>query len=166
MICLTFPVPHGSVLNERIFFVLYLCYIIVPKWYWRTNREYYKSEKVEFDNIEVRKILIHTLILPSVKFECGRTYFHSVNLGWFCNSLINTSAVIGVWICLYPCTLSNLCQHLKSSPVCSDHVIVKLSSDQTGSSQNGGFAFSMNTLVKRLKIECFVCNTPNNIKKK
>jgi hypothetical protein len=25
-----------------------------------------------------------------------------------------------------------------------------------------GFAFSMNTPVKRLKIECFVCNTPNN----
>jgi hypothetical protein len=40
-----------------------------------------KSEKVEFDNIEVRKILMHTLILPSVKVECGRTYFHSVNLG-------------------------------------------------------------------------------------
>ena len=57
----------------------------------------------------------------------------------------------------------------KSSPVFSDHVIVKLSSDQTGSSQNGGltfvtcgFAFSMNTPVKRLQIECFVCNTPNN----
>jgi hypothetical protein len=61
------------------------------------NREYYKSEKVEFDNIEVRKILIHTLILPSVKVECGRTYFHSVNLGWFCNSLINTSAVISIF---------------------------------------------------------------------
>ena len=25
-----------------------------------------------------------------------------------------------------------------------------------------GFAFSMNTPVKRLKIECFVCNTPNH----
>ena len=66
-----------------------------------------------------------------------------------------------------PYTLSNLCQRLKSSPVFSDHVIVKLSCDQTGSSQNGGlttcgFAFSMNTPVKRLKIECFVCNTPNN----
>jgi hypothetical protein len=68
-----------------------------------------------------------------------------------------------------PYTLSNLCQRLKSSPVFSDHVIVKLSCDQTGSSQNGGltfvtcgFAFSMNTPVKQLKIECFVCNTPNN----
>ena len=63
--------------------------------------------------------------------------------------------------------VSNLCQRLKSSPVFSDHVIVKLSRDQTGSSQNGGlttcgFAFSMNTAVKRLKIECSVCNTPNN----
>ena len=51
----------------------------------------------------------------------------------------------------------------------SDHVIVKLSCDQTGSSHNGGltfvtcgFAFSMNTPVKLLKIKCFVCNTPNN----
>jgi len=67
-----------------------------------------------------------------------------------------------------PYTLSiNLCQRQKSSPVFSDHVIVKLSCDQTGSSQNGGLttcgiAFSMNTPVKRLKIECFVCNTPNN----
>ena len=63
--------------------------------------------------------------------------------------------------------VSNLCQRLKGSPVFSDHVIVKLSRDQTGSSQNGGlttcgFAFSMNTAVKRLKIECSVCNTPNN----
>ena len=51
-----------------------------------------------------------------------------------------------------PYTLSNLYQRLKSSPVFSDHVIVKLSCDQTGSSQNGGltfvtcgFAFSLNT---------------------
>ena len=61
------------------------------------------------------------------------------------------------------------CQCLKSSPVFSDNVIVKLSCDQTGSSQISGltfvtcgFAFSSNTPVKRLKIECFVCNTPNN----
>jgi len=40
-----------------------------------------------------------------------------------------------------PYTLFNLCQRLKSSPVFSDHVIVKLSCDQTGSSQNGGLTF-------------------------
>ena len=69
-----------------------------------------------------------------------------------------------------PYTLFNLCQRLKSCPVFSDHVIVKLSCDQTRSSQNGGltfvtcgFAFNMNTPVKRLEIGCFVCNTPNNI---
>jgi hypothetical protein len=48
--------------------------------YWRKHREYYKSEKVEFDNIEVRKILIHTLILPSVSHTAHK--FH-VNVLFF-----------------------------------------------------------------------------------
>ena len=59
----------------------------------------------------------------------------------------------------------------KSSPVFSDHVIVKLSCDQTESSPIGGltfvtcgFAFSVNTPIKRLKIEfCLQYTTKQQI---
>ena len=99
-----------------------------------------------------------------------------INLPYIIKTVKDTSTCIHITICqsIWPCTvyypisthrvvgpytLSNLCQRLKSSPLFSDHVIVKLSCDQTGSSQNGGltfvtcgFAFSMNTPAKRLKI--------------
>jgi hypothetical protein len=61
------------------------------------------------------------------------------------NVVSDISCYINQFTNLYPelsvLTLSNLCQLLKSSPVFSDHVIVKLSCDQTGSSQNGGLTF-------------------------